>query len=246
MTTPALSRLLTRHVGILYTPTESFAARWQLQQQQQQQRGYAKKKNNKKGGATVAESSSEASGDIARAFDEKKLQERMDGTIASLKESFKTLRVGRANPAILDSVRVRIDGSNYSLRDLAQVTIRDPQTLLVSVHDSEFRSAVDKSIRESGLNLNPVIDNEMIRVPVPKPTKESRDKMAKSVSQMSEQMKSKIRNIRQDGMKQLKQDSKVAPADEIKKLEKMVQTLTDKHNKNIDELIKAKVKEIQS
>ncbi|KAI9497408.1 ribosome recycling factor domain-containing protein [Zychaea mexicana] len=242
-TTPTLSRLLTRHVGILYTPTESLAARWQLQQQ----RGYAKK-NKKKGGA-AAESNSDsadATTEIARAFNEKKLQERMDSTIASLKDNFKTLRVGRANPAILDSVRVRIDGSNYSLRDLAQVTIRDPQTLLVSVHDSEFRTAVDKSIRESGLNLNPVIDNEMIRVPVPKATKETRDKMTKLVSQMSEQMKSKIRNIRQDGMKQLKQDSKVAPADEIKRLEKLVQTLTDKHNKNVEELIKAKVKEIQS
>ncbi|KAI7859955.1 ribosome recycling factor domain-containing protein [Circinella umbellata] len=242
MATPTLSRLLTRHVGILHTPTESLALRWK----QQQQRGYAKKTKKKGGASAAAESNINTAEDIARAFDEKKLQDRMDGTITSLKESFKTLRVGRANPAILDSVRVRIDGSNYSLRDLAQVTIRDPQTLLVSVHDSEFRSAVDKSIRESGLNLNPVIDNEMIRVPVPKPTKESRDKMAKSVSQMSEQVKSKIRNIRQDGMKQLKQDSKIAPADEIKRLEKMVQTLTDKHNKNIDELIKTKVKEIQS
>ncbi|KAI8140909.1 ribosome recycling factor domain-containing protein [Fennellomyces sp. T-0311] len=237
--TPTLSRLLTRHVGIraLYTPTECAATR------HLQQRGYAKK-SKKKGGA--AAESSEPVTDTARAFDEKKLQERMDSTISSLKENFKTLRVGRANPAILDSVRVRIDGSTFHLRDLAQVTIRDPQTLLVSVHDSEFRSAVDKSIRESGLNLNPVVDNEMIRVPVPKATKETRDKMTKLVSQMSEQMKSKIRNIRQDGMKQLKQDSKVASTDEIKKLEKVVQTLTDKHNKDVDELIKAKIKEIQS
>ena len=101
MTTPALSRLLTRHVGSLYTPTESLALRWQQrqQQQQQQQRGYAKK-NKKKGGASAAESNGNTTEDIARAFDEKKLQERMDGTITSLKESFKTLRVGRANPGI--------------------------------------------------------------------------------------------------------------------------------------------------
>ena len=106
MTTPALSRLLTRHVGILYTPTESLALRWR--QQQQQQRGYAKK-NKKKGGASAAgDSNVNITEDIARAFDEKKLQERMDGTITSLKESFKTLRVGRANPGIHIRVTVYI------------------------------------------------------------------------------------------------------------------------------------------
>ncbi|CDH56094.1 ribosome recycling factor [Lichtheimia corymbifera JMRC:FSU:9682] len=207
-------------------------------------RSYAKK--SKKQAAAAATASSSSDSEVVRVFDQSKLQDRMDGTIASLKEQFSTLRVGRANPAVLDNVRVRIEGSSYALRDLAQVSIRDPQTLLVAVHDAEFRSAVDKSIREAGLNLNPVVENEMIRIPIPKATKETRDKMSKVVSQMSEQMKSKIRNIRQDGMKQLKQDAKSAPADEIKKLEKLVQTMTDKHNKVIDELIKSKVKEIQS
>ncbi|KAI9315835.1 ribosome recycling factor domain-containing protein [Dichotomocladium elegans] len=233
------SRALSQSIGMC-TAMRSMVPMMQL-------RSYAKKAKKHGSSAAVAGSSvSDNAADFVRTFDQAKLQERMDGTLAHLKEQFSTMRIGRANPAILDNVRVRIDNTNFALRDLAQVTIRDPQTLLVSVHDAEFRTAVDKSIRESGLNLNPVIDNELIRVPIPKATKETRDKMSKVVSQMSEQMKAKIRTIRQDGMKQLKHDSKHAPADEIKKMEKLVQTMTEKHNKAIEDLIKAKVKEIQS
>ncbi|KAG0190598.1 hypothetical protein DFQ28_001805 [Apophysomyces sp. BC1034] len=198
-------------------------------------RWYAKKTNKKKGAATeendtVAE---------AKQFDSKQLDERMVNSINTLKEHLASMRVGRANPALLDTVRVRIENANYSLRDLAQVTIRDPQTLM-------YLSAVDKGIREAGINLNPVIDNKIIRVPIPKPTKESRDKMAKLANQSGEQAKGKIRSLRQDGMKQLKHDAKLQSADENKKLEKAVQTMTDKYNKTIDELIKSKIKEIQS
>ncbi|KAG0170491.1 hypothetical protein DFQ30_002404 [Apophysomyces sp. BC1015] len=205
-------------------------------------RWYAKKTNKKKGAATeendtVAE---------AKQFDSKQLDERMVNSINTLKEHLASMRVGRANPALLDTVRVRIENANYSLRDLAQVTIRDPQTLMVTVHDSDYLSAVDKGIREAGINLNPVIDNKIIRVPIPKPTKESRDKMAKLANQSGEQAKGKIRSLRQDGMKQLKHDAKLQSADENKKLEKAVQTMTDKYNKTIDELIKSKIKEIQS
>ncbi|KAL1926919.1 hypothetical protein VTP01DRAFT_5249 [Rhizomucor pusillus] len=210
-----------------------------------QYRSYAKKANKKKN--TTAATAAEDNGqEVAKAFDEDKVKEKMDNIVKSLKEHYASMRVGRANPALLDGVRVKIDGSMYPLRDLAQVTIKDAQTLLVAVHDPDFRSDVDKSIREAGLNLNPVIDNEMIRVPIPKPTKDSKDKMAKSVAQMGEQAKSKLRNVRQDGMKALKQDAKHESADVIKKLEKLVQNMVDSHNKAIDELIKSKTKEIQS
>ncbi|KAF7726708.1 hypothetical protein EC973_008482 [Apophysomyces ossiformis] len=205
-------------------------------------RWYAKKSKQKKG-AAVEEDDTVS---VAKQFDSTKLDERMISCINSLKEHLASMRLGRANPALLDTVRVRIDNSNYSLRDLAQVTIRDPQTLLVTVHDSDLLSSVDKGIREAGLNLNPVIDNKIIRVPIPKPTKESREKMAKLAQTNGEQAKGKIRLLRQDGMKQLKLDAKQQSADETKKLEKTVQTMTDKYNKAIDELIKSKIKEIQS
>ncbi|CAO3653869.1 unnamed protein product [Mucor fragilis] len=202
-----------------------------------------KKKSNESKAATSVEQEEE---EFVRQFSEKQTQEKYEKLVSQLKEHLSVMRMGRANPSLLDNVRVRIEHSHFSLKDLAQVTVRDPQTLLVTVHDADYTSAVDKSIREAGLNLNPIIDNKVIRVPIPKPTKESRDKMAKLVSTTGEQSKHKVRSLRQDGMKQLKHDAKHQSADEIKKLEKTVQNLTDKYNKSIDELLKAKIKEIQS
>ncbi|RCH99977.1 hypothetical protein CU098_011539 [Rhizopus stolonifer] len=207
-------------------------------------RSYAKKaKDNKKKNVEATNAKQE---EFERQFDEKQIQERFEHSISQLKEHLSSMRIGRANPSLLDKVRVHIEHSHFALKDLAQVTVRDPQTLMVTVHDSDYTSAVDKSIREAGLNLNPIIDNKGIKVPIPKPSKESRDKMAKLVSTTGEQTKSKIRSIRQDGMKQLKHDSKHQSADEINKLTKTVQNLTDKYNKTIDELLKTKIKEVQS
>ncbi|CAO3629726.1 unnamed protein product [Cunninghamella blakesleeana] len=179
-------------------------------------------------------------------FDDKAVDIKFSNVINSLKEQFNTLRVGRANPALLDTVRVQIDNLTIPLRELSQITIRDPQTLLVSIHDNEFQIAVEKSIREAGLNLNPVVESKYIRVPIPKATKETKDKMTKIASQTAEQMKSRIRLVRQDGMKQLKSDAKSHSKDDIKRMEKLVQTMTDKYNKEIDDLLKSKLKEIQT
>ncbi|KAI8890565.1 ribosome recycling factor [Backusella circina FSU 941] len=211
-------------------------------------RTYAKKggKDKKKGNAPAVYAAAEEEVEFERQFDEQLIQQRFDQSVTSLKEHLAAMRIGRANPSLLDKVRVHIEHSHFALKDLAQVTVRDPQTLLVAVHDNDYLSAVDKSIREAGLNLNPIIDNKMIRVPIPKPSKESRDKLAKLVSTTGEQSKHKVRSIRQDGMKQLKHDAKHQSADQIKKLEKQVQTMTDKYNKTIDELLKSKVKELQS
>ncbi|KAI8336934.1 ribosome recycling factor domain-containing protein [Chlamydoabsidia padenii] len=209
-------------------------------------RFYAKKTNKKKNASAPVVEDNGASDHAIILFDEKVINSKFGQAINALKEQFNALRIGRANPALLDPVRVHIDDVNFLLRDLAQVTIRDPQTLLVTVHDSEYQAIVDKSIRESGLNLNPVLDSKVIRVPIPKPTKESRDKMAKVASQAAEQIKSRVRLIRQDGMKQLKTDAKTQSKDDVKKMEKLVQTMTDKYNKEIDDLLKLKLKEIQS
>ncbi|CAO3615662.1 unnamed protein product [Mucor hiemalis] len=212
-------------------------------------RTYAKKSKDSKKKSNKDESKADVESEVeefVRQFNEKDILGRYENSISSLKEHLSNMRMGRANPSLLDNVRVRIEHSHFSLKDLAQVTVRDPQTLLVTVHDPDYTSAVDKSIREAGLNLNPIIDNKMIRVPIPKPSKESREKMAKLVSTTGEQTKHKVRSIRQDGMKQLKHDSKHQSADEIKKLEKSVQNMTDKYNKTVDDLLKQKIKEIQS
>ncbi|KAG1049141.1 hypothetical protein G6F43_008513 [Rhizopus delemar] len=178
-------------------------------------------------------------------FDQDKFQGRYEQCIQSLKEHLSNIRVGRAAPSLLDSVKVRIENTSYPLKDLAQVTVRDPQTLMVISHDEDYVSSIDKAIRDAGLNLNPMIESKGIRVPIPKTTKETRDKMAKLVNTTGEQSKTKIRSIRQDAMKLLKEDKKHQSADDIKKLEKSVQNMTDKFNKAIDDLLKAKVKEIQ-
>ncbi|KAI8972749.1 ribosome recycling factor domain-containing protein [Pilobolus umbonatus] len=208
-------------------------------------RYYAKKSkdNKKKGHAEAAEVDPT---EYVRQFDEKQLTERFDHSLNAMKEHLANMNIGRANPALLDSVRVRIENSHFSLKDLAQVTVRDPQTLLITVHDPDYLSAVDKSVREAGLNLNPMVDNKVIKVPFPKPTKEAREKLAKLMHTTAEQTKLKIRSLRQDALKQLKHDSKHQPADDIKRLEKTVQNLTDKYNKNVDETIKTRVKELQS
>ncbi|CAO3681754.1 unnamed protein product [Rhizopus microsporus] len=161
-------------------------------------------------------------------FNQDQFEARFDQCVQSLKEHLSNIRVGRANPSLLDAI-----------------TVRDPQTLMVMVHDTDYTASVDKAIRNAGLGLNPIVESKGIRVPIPKPTKESRDKMAKLVNTTGEQTKAKIRSIRQDGMKLLKEDKKHQSADDIKKMEKLVQTMTDKYNKLIDDLLKVKSKEIQ-
>ncbi|KAI8972001.1 ribosome recycling factor domain-containing protein [Mycotypha africana] len=231
---------------IIYRPATTAQPSWQQPVLNIAIRFYAKKiKDNKKRNESKTAAKEEIEEYVPQ-FNENELTKRFEASIAHLRDQLVTMRVGRANPALLDNVRVRIENSQFSLRDLAQITVRDPQTLLVTVHDNDYTSAVEKSIREAGLNLNPIVDNKMIKVPIPKPTKESRDKMAKLVSNMGEQFKLKVRAIRQDGMKHLKQDLKHQPADQIKKLEKTVQNMTDKYNKTIDDILKSKIKEIQS
>ncbi|KAI9269885.1 ribosome recycling factor domain-containing protein [Sporodiniella umbellata] len=210
-------------------------------------RTYAKKKDNKKDSKKATSRQNDSEDEVAKEplFDEDQFEKRYEQCITSLKEHLSNIRVGRANPSLLDSVKVRIENTNFSLNDLAQVTVRDPQTLMVISHDEDYVASIDKAIRDAGLNLNPMIESKGIRVPIPKTTKETRDKMAKMVTSTGEQTKTKIRGIRQDGMKLLKEDKKHQSADDIKKLEKSVQNMTDKFNKTIDDLLKTKVKEIQ-
>ncbi|ORX99260.1 putative ribosome recycling factor [Basidiobolus meristosporus CBS 931.73] len=155
------------------------------------------------------------------------------------------MRIGRANPAILDSVVVPVDEGTFPLNQLAQVVVKDPQNLIVNVYDSETLSAVDKAIRIAGLNLNPVIDNKIIRVPIPKLNKEFRENLIKMAGKTSEKAKMSVRNVRQDALKQVKKEkSNGASEDDIKKLEKKVQAIVDKVSKEIEDIHKAKSNEI--
>ncbi|KAG0080735.1 hypothetical protein BGZ93_002603 [Podila epicladia] len=230
-------------------------------------RGYASKKNDKKGGKGGKKSSDDddedsgsrggkggkggkTAGGAAPAemsFDPLDLEKKMGQCLERLKRDFMTMRAGTANPAILDPVMVKIEGKMVPLRDLAQVAIKDAKTLMVNVNDVELTSAIEKAIREAGLNLNPIADNKAVRVPVPKPTKEFRESLTKLAAASTEKAKTIIRKLRQDGMKELKKDLKAGMSeDENYTLEKKAQTLHDKYIKDAEEALKAKTKEIMA
>ncbi|CAG8530462.1 9257_t:CDS:2 [Acaulospora morrowiae] len=147
--------------------------------------------------------------------------------------------------AILEMVNVPCKDGSAPLKDLAQVVVKDPQTLLVHVHDEEMLKAVDKAIRIANLNLNPMVHEKGLSVTFPKVTTEYREKLVKAVSEISERTKIKVRLVRQDGLKSLKKDMKIRLSnDELKASEKKLQLLIDNSIKDIDEISKAKSKEI--
>ncbi|OZJ02870.1 hypothetical protein BZG36_04090 [Bifiguratus adelaidae] len=209
-------------------------------------RSFASKKGKeeaKKGGKKATEEDKT----VEFTFNVDEITSRMSDSVDRLKKEFANMQIGRASPAILDSVHVQIGSSRMSLRDIAQITIKDPQNLLVIVHDAEYLAEVDKAIRNAGLNLNPVVDGRAVRVPIPKQTKEFRDKMVKAAGKSAEASKTRIRSIRQDAMKDIKREVKLGRSqNEGSKLETQVQALHDKWIKQIDQLLKAKSNEITS
>ncbi|KAF9366005.1 hypothetical protein BGX34_006890 [Mortierella sp. NVP85] len=228
-----------------------------------QSRGYAKKGGKGgKGGKNSSSSDDEDEEDsssrkgkgknagspsVDLTFDSLELETKMGQCVERLKKEFTTMRTGTANPAILDPVMVKVEKRMVPLRDLAQVSIKDAKTLMVNVNDPELVAAIEKAIREAGLNLNPIADNKAVKVPVPKPTKESREALVKQASVNAEKSKAIIRKLRQDGMKDLKKDLKSGiSSDEHYSLEKKAQTLHDKYIKEIEDALKAKTKEIMS
>ncbi|KAF9547075.1 hypothetical protein EC957_008924 [Mortierella hygrophila] len=227
----------------------------------QQLRGYASKKGGKggKGGKKGSDDDDEddrkgkgkSSGGLApsgeMSFDLLDLEKKMGQCLERLKRDFMTMRAGTANPAILDPVSVKVENKMVPLRDLAQVSIKDAKTLMVNVNDVELTGAIEKAIREAGLNLNPIADNKAVRVPVPKPTKEFRESLTKLAAASTEKAKTIIRKLRQDGMKELKKDLKAGMSeDENYGLEKKAQTLHDKYIKDAEEALKVKTKEIMA
>ncbi|KAG0281613.1 hypothetical protein BGZ95_001467 [Linnemannia exigua] len=180
-------------------------------------------------------------------FDPLDLEKKMGQCLERLKKDFMTMRAGTANPAILDPVSVKVENKMVPLRDLAQVSIKDAKTLMVNVNDAELTGAIEKAIREAGLNLNPIADNKAVRVPVPKPTKEFRESLTKLAAASTEKAKTIIRKLRQDGMKELKKDLKAGMSeDENYALEKKAQTLHDKYIKDAEDALKVKTKEIMA
>jgi ribosome recycling factor len=173
-------------------------------------------------------------------------RDRMDKAVAALKEEFGSIRTGRASSSLLDQVHVEAYGANTPLNQVAAVSVPEPRSISVNVWDRALVVSVEKAIRNAGLGLNPVVEGQMLRVPIPPLTEDRRKEMAKLAGKYSEQQKVAIRNVRRDANDDLKKAEKdhVIAQDEQKRMEAEVQKMTDEAVKRVDEALKAKEQEI--
>ncbi|MFZ4164092.1 ribosome recycling factor [Brevundimonas sp. NPDC058933] len=178
--------------------------------------------------------------------DLKTYRERMEKSVTSLKEDFAGLRTGRANSGLLDPVQVEAYGSTSPLNAVAAISVPEPRMISVSVWDKGMVGPVEKAIRAAGLGLNPIVDGQTLRIPVPPLTEERRKDLVKLAGKYAEQQKIAVRNVRRDANDDLKKAEKATEIsqDEQKKMEAEVQKDTDAAIKKIDEALKVKEVEI--
>jgi len=181
-------------------------------------------------------------------FNDKTYDQKMDKTIEVFQKELTSLRTGRANAAMLDLVKVDVYGQVMPLNQVSSITTPDARTINIQVWDLNNVPLVDSAIKKSELGLNPQLDGQLIRLPVPDLNEERRMEIKKLIKSMGEKCKISIRNIRReanDDLKNLVKDKEISE-DEEKKFEKTVQTFTDDHIKTIDQKVEAKEKEIMT
>ncbi|OQW45789.1 MAG: ribosome recycling factor [Proteobacteria bacterium SG_bin6] len=180
------------------------------------------------------------------AYDKADLERRMHGAVEALKNDLGGLRTGRASVTLLDPVTVEVYGSHMPLNQVATVSTPEARLISVQVWDRSNVGAADKAIRSAGLGLNPIVDGQTLRIPIPDLTEERRKELAKLAGQYAEKARIAVRNVRRDGMDALKTDEKkgVMSEDERKRGETEVQKLTDATVAEIDAAASAKEKEI--
>ena len=179
-------------------------------------------------------------------YDKSDVSRRMDGAVESLKGDLSGLRTGRASVALLDPVQVEVYGANMPINQVATVSVPEPRLISVQVWDKSNIGNVEKAIRNAGLGVNPVVDGQLIRLPLPDLTEERRKELAKLVGQYAEKAKIAVRNVRRDGNDAIKADEKKGEfgEDDRKKHEGDVQKMTDDRIAEIDKIAEAKEKEI--
>ena len=179
-------------------------------------------------------------------YDKADVERRMQGAIDSLKGDLSGLRTGRANVSLLDPVVVEVYGSMMPLNQVATVSAPEPRMLSVQVWDRANVTAVEKGIAHANLGLNPMIDGQTLRLPMPDLTEERRKELAKLAGKYAENAKIAIRNVRRDAMESLKEDEKKKEIseDERKRKEDEVQKLTDRFIAEVDAAAEHKEKEI--
>ena len=179
-------------------------------------------------------------------YDRADIERRMTGAVESLKSDLAGLRTGRANTGLLDPVQVEAYGSTAPLNSVAAISVPEPRMISVSVWDKGMVVSVEKAIRAAGLGLNPIVDGQTLRIPIPPLTEERRKDLVKLAGKYAEQQKIAVRNVRRDANDDLKKAEKASEIsqDEQKKMEAEVQKDTDAAIKRIDETLKAKEVEI--
>tara|TARA_B100001769_G_scaffold239178_1_gene205495 strand:- start:133 stop:684 length:552 start_codon:yes stop_codon:yes gene_type:complete len=181
-------------------------------------------------------------------FKEENYSEKMGKTLEVFVKELSSLRTGRASSSMLDLIKVEVYGQQMPINQLGSVTTPDPRTINIQVWDLNNVSAIDSTIRKSELGLNPQIDGQLIRLPVPDLSEERRSEMKKIIKSMGEKCKISIRNIRREANDDLKAllKKKELSEDDEKKFEKIIQNFTDTHIKKVDEKVISKEKEIMT
>lgn len=173
------------------------------------------------------------------------IEKRMDGAFASLRTEFASLRTGRASASMLDPVTVEAYGSPTPINQLGTITVPEPRMVLINVWDKSLVNAVDKAIRNSGLGINPQMDGTILRLPIPELNEERRRELSKVAGQYAEHARVAVRNVRRDGMDQLKKAKSDGMSEDDQKMwHDEIQQLTDTAIKKIDAALESKQDEI--
>ena len=170
------------------------------------------------------------------------LERRMEGAMANLRSEFGSLRTGRASASMLEPVMVEAYGQPTPINQVGTVNVPEPRMVTVNVWDKSLVGKVEKAIRESGLGINPQLNGTIIMLPIPELNEERRRELGKVAGQYAENARVSIRNVRRDGMDQIKKGD--PPEDERKMWESEVQEMTDAYIKRVDEALEAKQAEI--
>ena len=181
-------------------------------------------------------------------FDEKSYSLKMDKAIEVFSKELSSLRTGRANASMLDLIKVDVYGQQMPINQVGSITTPEPRMINIQVWDSNNVPLVDAAIQKSDLGLNPQIDGQLVRLPIPDLSEERRMEIKKVIKTMGEKCKVSIRNIRREGNDELKKKlkSKEISEDDEKKFEKKIQTYTDNFVKKVDEKVTIKEKEIMT
>ena len=178
----------------------------------------------------------------------KPYEDRMKKTVSVLDEEFSTIRVGRANPHVLDRITVNYYGSEVPINQVGNVTVPEPRSLMIAPWEASMLKEVERAIQASDLGLNPTNDGKVIRLNFPELTEDRRKQLTKDVKKKGEDSKVAIRNLRREAMEAFKKAEKKSDIteDDFKDLEKEIQDLTDKYVTELDKRVEAKSKEIMT